>query len=134
VDLTTEEGRAFLQERLAFFVGSHFAALLILTNLLPGRAIIAPSEPRRTLRLGVAAALPALVATSGLTIVAPLTEEALLGCAGAGDWGEREARRWWRENGARVRELRARLPRERGSTMPTVAVRLEERLRAGVGP
>ena len=55
-------------------------------------------------------------------------EETLLGCACAGEWGEREARRWWRENGGRVREMRARPGRSGESPRPTLAVSLDERL------
>jgi serine/threonine-protein kinase len=60
-------------------------------------------------------------------------EEALLACGCAGEWGEREARRWWRENAARVRELRARPAPQSGSPLPTLAVSLEERLAGGEG-
>jgi serine/threonine-protein kinase len=60
-------------------------------------------------------------------------EEALLACRCAGEWGEREARRWWRENAARVREARARPAQQSGSPLPTLAVSLEERLAAGEG-
>jgi hypothetical protein len=54
-------------------------------------------------------------------------EESLLACASAGEWGEREARRWWRSHGGRARELRARSSGD-ASAMPTLAVSLEERL------
>jgi eukaryotic-like serine/threonine-protein kinase len=57
-------------------------------------------------------------------------EDALLACESAAEWGEREARRWWRSNAGRVRELRARPARGGGSPMPTLAVSLEERLEA----
>jgi serine/threonine-protein kinase len=55
-------------------------------------------------------------------------EDALLGCASAGEWGEREARRWWKENGGRVRQARARPSAGRDSRRPTMAVSLDERL------
>ena len=45
-------------------------------------------------------------------------------------WGEREAHEWWRRNGAQVAQLRRALEAT-GSSLPTFAVRLEERLAAG---
>ncbi len=55
-------------------------------------------------------------------------QEELLACSSAGEWGEREARRWWRQNAGRVGDLRARGARAGGSAQPTLAVSLEERL------
>jgi serine/threonine-protein kinase len=53
--------------------------------------------------------------------------EALIACSSAAEWGEREARRWWRENAGRVRELRARPPSSGASPLPTIVVSIEER-------
>lgn len=62
-------------------------------------------------------------------------QDALVACRCAEEWGERDARRWWRENAARVREATAHAPRSRdGSPLPTVAVSLEERLAARGSP
>ena len=55
-------------------------------------------------------------------------EEALLACSSAREWGEREARGWWRSHAGRVRELRERPSRGEGSPLPTLAVSLDERL------
>jgi hypothetical protein len=55
-------------------------------------------------------------------------EEALLACPSAGEWGEREARRWWRDHDGRVRELRAGPASGGGRPMPSLAVSLEERI------
>lgn len=58
-------------------------------------------------------------------------QDALLACRCAEEWGERDARRWWRENAARVRKATAHALRAQdGSPLPTVAVSLEERLAA----
>ena len=54
-------------------------------------------------------------------------EEALLACPSAGEWGEREARRWWRNHAGRVRDLRAGAA-SGGPPMPSLAVSLDERI------
>jgi serine/threonine protein kinase len=52
-------------------------------------------------------------------------------CECVAEWGQREAREWWRRNGERVAELRSR-PTAPGtaSPMPALAVSLDERLGA----
>ncbi|MGE5125472.1 MAG: serine/threonine-protein kinase [Betaproteobacteria bacterium] len=49
-------------------------------------------------------------------------------CACLGEWGEREARAWWKENAARVALLRAKPEQTSASPVPTLAVSLEDRL------
>jgi serine/threonine-protein kinase len=58
--------------------------------------------------------------------------ERLEACAVESPWSERDAREWWRRNGARVREMRRSVRRSEFSPLPTIAVSLEERL-AGAG-
>jgi len=58
--------------------------------------------------------------------------ERLEACAAESPWTERDARAWWRENGGRVREMRAAVRRRDSSPRPTIAVSLEDRL-AGAG-
>jgi serine/threonine-protein kinase len=49
-----------------------FAGLLILMTLLCGRAVIVPSDPRRTWRIGAASALPLLLLARDVTLPVPL--------------------------------------------------------------
>jgi serine/threonine-protein kinase len=62
--------------------------------------------------------------------------ERLESCASAGEWGERQARAWWRANSGRIAALRAE-PRAgvpSPTSPPTMAVSLEERLEFAGGP
>jgi serine/threonine-protein kinase len=52
--------------------GAPFAVLLILLTVLMARAVIVPSDPRRTARIGVASALPLLALTLDLQLALPL--------------------------------------------------------------
>jgi hypothetical protein len=54
--------------------GAAFAVLLIIVTVLMGRAVIVPSSPQRTLRVGIVSALPLLLFTRGLDIPLPLLE------------------------------------------------------------
>ena len=52
--------------------GVRWTALLIVTNVLMARAVMVPSTPRRTFRIGIACTLPTLLLTREMSIVAPL--------------------------------------------------------------
>jgi serine/threonine-protein kinase len=54
--------------------GVRWTTLLVVTNVLMARAVMVPSVPRRTFHIGVACALPTLVATRNLTLRAPLVD------------------------------------------------------------
>ena len=52
--------------------GAPFAILLIIMTALMARAVIVPSSPKRTLKLGLACVLPLLVTTAGLRLPTPI--------------------------------------------------------------